>query len=102
MPSMSEGPRPASLRALRAASACSWICDRPGMMPRLVVSAAPTTATDFGFMATSSLARSGLKEGQCDLVRLLLKGNLKRHVEHQGVGRLRATNNAGHHARPLG
>src|SRR5262249_20825821 len=80
----------------------SWICDRPGMTPRLVLSAAPTMATDLGFMATSSLASRGLKEGQRDLVRLLLKGNLERHVEHQGVGRLRAANNVGHHARPLG
>ena len=50
MPSMSFGPRPASFIALSAASACSPICDRFGMRPSSVVSAAPTMAIDFGFI----------------------------------------------------
>src|SRR5262245_4992826 len=103
MPSMSDGFRPASLRALSAASACSWIWDIPGMTPRLVVSAAPTTATDWGFMGGLASGAGGrLEQGQCDFVRLLLEGDLEGHVKHQGLGRLRATDNVGHHARALG
>src|SRR5262245_19479230 len=100
MPSMSPGCKPASFRALRAASACSWICDMPGMTPRSVVSAAPTTATDRGLMGCLASLDSGwFEEGQRDLVALLLEGDLERHIEHQGVGRLRATDNIGHQAR---
>src|SRR5436190_292374 len=102
MPSMSDGLKPASLRVLRAASACSWICDMPGMTPRSVVSAAPTTATDLGFMGCLvSLGGSRPEEGQGDLVGLLLEGDLEGHVENQGVGRLRTADDVGHHARAL-
>src|SRR5438270_13241752 len=51
MPSMSFGPSPASCIAFSAASACRPICDSSGMRPSSVVSAAPTMAIDFGFMA---------------------------------------------------
>jgi hypothetical protein len=51
MPSMSAGLSPASAIALRAASACNWICAMSGMTPSRVVSAAPTMAIDFGFIA---------------------------------------------------
>src|SRR6478672_5846856 len=100
MPSMLESFSPASLMALRAASACSWICDRPGMTPRSVVSAAPTTATDLRFMGClASLRLSRLEEGQRDLLALLLERHLQRHVQHQSLGRLRAAHDVGHHAR---
>src|SRR5262249_28019305 len=88
--------------ALRAASACSWICDMPGMTPRSVVSAAPTTATVLGFMGClASLAAGGLEEGERDLVGLFLERDLEGHVEHPGVGGLRAADDVGHHARAL-
>src|SRR5579871_5998874 len=99
MPSISEGFKPASLRALRAASACSWIWERSGITPRSVVSAAPTTATVPGFMG--SPAASGLEEGQGDRVALPLEGDLEGHVQHQSLRCLRAAHNIAHHARPL-
>src|SRR5256714_15540359 len=103
MPSMSDGLKPASFRVLRAASACSWICDMPGMTPRSVVSAAPTTATDLGFMAClASLAVGRLEEGQGDLVVLLLEGDLEGHVEQQGVRRLPAADGVCPHGRAFG
>src|SRR3954465_4920192 len=49
-PSMSDGFRPASASAFSAASACRPITDMSGMTPIWVVSAAPTTATDFCFI----------------------------------------------------
>src|SRR5436190_14814606 len=49
-PSMSDGFRPPSAMACSAASACRPITDMSGMTPIWVVSAAPTTATDFGFI----------------------------------------------------
>src|SRR6516162_2007646 len=87
MPSMSLGLIPASAIALSAASACNWICDMSGMTPRLVVSAAPTMAIDFGFMR---LPPRRTKKGEGDLI-----------VELQGLGGLRAAGDVGHHARPF-
>src|SRR5580700_4489272 len=103
MPSMSAGFKPASLKAFSAASACSWICDMPGMTPSSVVSAAPTTATVPGFIeCLGSLAAGRLEQGQGDLLGLFLEGDLERHIEHQGIRRLRAADDVGHHARALG
>src|SRR6516162_2698534 len=98
MPSMSLGLRPASAIVLSAASACNWICDMSGMSPSLVVSAAPTMAIDFGFIASPS---SRTEEGEGDLVVDLLEGNLDRHVELQRLRGLRAAGDVGHHARPF-
>src|ERR1700757_5388516 len=98
MPSMSVGLSPASAIALSAASACSWICDISGMTPRLVVSAAPTMAIDFGFIGSPPRRA---EEGEGDLVVELLEGNLDRHVELQCLWGLRAAGDVGHHARPL-
>src|SRR3954462_10652605 len=58
---MSFGPRPASRIALSAASACSPICDRFGMRPSSVVSAAPTIATDFGFIMLNPPVSCGIE-----------------------------------------
>src|SRR5271156_3993919 len=100
---MSPGFSPASSMALSAASACNWICDRPGMTPSSVVSAAPTTAMDFCFISRSPNARADrLEQRQGNGIGLLLKSDLKRHVELQGFRRLRAADNVGHHARALG
>src|SRR5688572_20502089 len=99
MPSISFGPSPQSFMALRAASAWSWICDRPGMTPRSVVSAAPTTATDFCFMGSPRSGAGRLEQRQRDVVVLLLEGRDERHVENQGIRRLRAADDVGHHAR---
>src|SRR5271166_2014711 len=98
MPSMSEGLSPASAIALSAASACNWICEVSGMTPRRVVSAAPTMAIDFGFIASPP---GRAEEGERDLVVELLEGDLDRHVEHQRLGGLRAAGDVGHHARPF-
>src|ERR1700749_1355138 len=98
-PSMSEGFRPASAMAFSAASACRPITDTSGILPIWVVSAAPTTATDFGFMV---LRPRRLEEGERDVVALLGEGDLHRHVELQGFGRLRAVDDVGHHGRALG
>src|SRR5215472_7871803 len=98
MPSMSADLSPASASALSAASACNWICNMSGMTPSRVVSAAPTMAIDFGFIA-SPLRRA--EEGEGDLVIELLEGDLDRHVELERLGRLRAAGDVGHHARPL-
>ena len=59
MPSMSAGLCPASAIALSAASACNWICDMSGMTPSRVVSAAPTMAIDFSFLALAFGAGGG-------------------------------------------
>src|SRR5208282_4806412 len=67
------------------------------MTPRSVVSAAPTTATDFCIM----LLPGGLEQRQRDGVGLLLEHRLERHVELQRIGRLRAAHDVGHHARPF-
>src|ERR1700730_222420 len=98
MPSMSAGLSPASVIALSAASACSWICDMSEMTPRLVVSAAPTMAIDFGFIASPPRRT---EEGEGDLVVELLEGDFDRHVELERLGGLRAARDVGHHARPL-
>src|SRR5262244_2959392 len=98
MPSMSAGLSPASAIALRAASACNWICDISGMTPSRVVSAAPTMAIEFGFIGSP---RRRAEEGQGDLVVELLKGDLDRHVELQGLGVLRTSGDVGHHPRAL-
>src|SRR5215471_3512716 len=98
MPSMSAGLSPASAIALSAASACSWICDMSGMTPSRVVSAAPTMAIDFGFIA-SPLRRA--EDGEGDLVVELLEGDLQCHVELQRLGGLGAIDDVGHHPRPL-
>src|SRR5437773_2379709 len=95
---MSESLSPQSLSALSAASAWSPICERPGMRPSSVVSAAPTMAIDFGFMRLS-LRRAEEREG--DLVIDLLEGDLERHVEDQCLGGLRALDDVAHHARAL-
>src|SRR5512139_224611 len=87
---------PASAIAFSAASACSWICDVSGMTPSLVVSAAPTTATWFLRML---LALRRYEQGECGLVVDLLELDLHLHVELQRLGRLRAVDNIGHHAR---
>jgi hypothetical protein len=52
------------------------------MTPSRVVSAAPTMAIDFGFIALTS-APGGRGEG--DLVVELLEGDLDRHVELQDL-----------------
>src|ERR1700730_14673065 len=98
---MSDAFKPPSFKALRAASACSWICDRPGMTPRSVVSAAPTTATECCFKAYLASFAGRREEGQGNLVALFLEGHLEPHVEHQRIGRLRAADDIGHHARTL-
>src|SRR5579862_472457 len=97
-PSMSESLSPQSLSALSAASAWSPICERPGMRPISVVSAAPTMAIDFGFIG-SPLRRA--EERQRDLVVELFEGDFERHVELQRLRRLRALDDVAHHARPL-
>src|SRR5215468_3916398 len=96
MPSISAGLSPASAIALSAASACNWICDMSGMTPSRVVSAAPTMAIDFGFIA---LPPRRAEEGEGDLVVELLESDFDRHVELQRLGGLRAAGDVGHHAR---
>src|SRR5436305_1037250 len=98
MPSMSEGLSPASAIALRAASACNWICDVSGITPSRVVSAAPTMAIDFGFIG---LPPGRAEEGERDLVVEFLEGDLERHVELQCLGGLRAIGDVGHKAWPF-
>ena len=49
-PSISEGFKPTSSSALRAASAWSCTWDRLGILPNSVVSAAPTMAMELGFI----------------------------------------------------
>src|SRR5207247_920055 len=93
---MSEDLSPQSFSALSAASAWRPICDRPGMRPISVVSAAPTMATDFGFMA-STFRRA--EQGKGDLVVDLLEGDFERHVEDERLGGLRALDDIGHQAR---
>src|SRR5437899_6263319 len=94
---MSPGLSPASAIALSAASACSMICDMPRRTPSSVVSAAPTTATDLGFISGPRRP----EERQSDVVALLREADLERHVEHQRLRRLRHLDEVGHHARPL-
>src|SRR5271169_4551712 len=98
MPSMSAGLSPASAIALSAASACNWICDMSGMTPSFVVSAAPTMAIDFGFIASPP---GRAEEGEGDLVVELLESDFDRHVELQCLGGLRPAGDVGHHPRPL-
>src|SRR5579859_5461019 len=98
-PSMSFAVRPASARVLRAASACRPITDTSGILPSLVVSAAPTTAMERGFIGASGSGR--LEQGKSDGAEGL-EGDLERHVELQRFGGLRATDDIGHHPRPLG
>src|SRR5438477_9182452 len=95
---MSLGPMPQSCIALSAASAWRPICDKPGMRPISVVSAAPTMAIDFGFMA-STFRRA--EEGKADLVVDLLEGHFERHVEDERLGGLRTLDDVGHQARAL-
>ena len=64
-----------------------------------MVSAAPTMAIDFGFIAVYLSGRAEQREG--DLVVHLLEGDFERHVELQRLGGLRAIDDVGHHARPL-
>src|SRR3546814_9846297 len=97
-PSMSVGLRPASAMALRAASACRPITDTSGILPIWVVSAAPTTATDFCFMG-SALRR--LEPGKGDVVVLFGERHLERHVELQRLRRLRAVHDIGNHPGPI-
>src|SRR5207248_7775613 len=98
MPSMSCGVKPASFIAFSAASACRPICDRLGMRPSSVVSAAPTMAIDFGFIA---LAFRRPEQGQGDLVVYFLEGDLERHVEHESLRGLWAIDDVAHHPRSL-
>src|ERR1700751_950321 len=95
---MSDGFRPASAMALRAASACRPITDTSGILPSLVVSAAPTTAMDPGFIGSGL---RGLEEGQGDGPEALER-DLQGHVELQRLGRLRAADNVGHYPGSLG
>src|SRR5580700_2283320 len=92
---MSDGFSPASFSVFSAASACSWITDMSGMRPISVVSAAPTTATVFGFMALRSRR---LEQGQGDLAEVL-ELDLDRHVELERLRGLRAADDVGHHLR---
>src|SRR5579883_535510 len=98
MPSISAGLSPASAIALSAASACNWICDMSGMTPSRVVSAAPTIAIDFGFIA---LPRDRAEERQSDLVVELFEHHLDRHVELQCLRGLRTADDVGHQPRPF-
>src|SRR5260370_24257378 len=100
MPSMSFGVSHASCIALSAASACSPICDRPGMRPISVVSAAPTMPIDFGFMGGSSAFRRA-EQRQGDLVVDLLEGDFQGHVEDECLRGLRAIYDVAHQPRPL-
>src|SRR5438128_10413229 len=93
---MSESFSPQSFSALSAASAWRPICDRPGMRPISVVSAAPTMAIDFGFIG-SAFRRA--EQGEGDLVVDLLEGHFERHVEDERFGGLRALDDVGHQAR---
>src|SRR6266849_8743873 len=97
---MSEGFSPQSFSALSAASAWRPICDRPGMRPISVVSAAPTMAIDFGFTGGSSAFRRA-EQRQRDLVVDLLEGDFELHVEDERLGGLRTICDVGHQARPL-
>src|SRR5580658_6935206 len=99
MPSMSFGFNPHSAMAFSAASACNWICERPGMTPSSVVSAAPTTVTVF--CRIGSILRWP-EQRQRDVVVLLFEHDFQRHVELQGFRRLRTLDDISHHARPLG
>src|SRR3954453_20109128 len=119
MPSMSFGPMPAFFIAFSAASACSPICDKFGMRPSSVVSAAPTIAIDFGFIVSALPTAQGTlfgrgrrdrqaraacrraEQGERDLVVDLLEGDFERHVEDERLRRLRAIDDVGHHSRPL-
>src|SRR5216683_6533300 len=95
---MSPGLRPQSFIALSAASAWRPICDTLGMRPISVVSAAPTMAIDFGFIA-SAFRRA--EEGEGDLVVDFLEGDFERHVELERLRGLRALDDVAHHARAL-
>ena len=70
-----------------------------GILPISVVSAAPTAATLFCFMA--SQAPAGLNRGR--VIRPKSSNfTSTRHVELQRLGRLRAIHDIGHHLRPFG
>src|ERR1700726_379692 len=98
---MSLVPSPASCIALSAASACSPICDRFGMRPSSVVSAAPTMAIDLRFIALSfcQSALDGAEQGEGDLVVDFLERDFERHVEDERLGRLGALDDVAHQAR---
>src|SRR5271169_1984610 len=98
-PSISFAVSPASARVLRAASACKPITDTSGILPSLVVSAAPTTAMERGFIGASGSGR--LEEGKGDGAEGL-EGHLDGHVQLQSLGGLRATDDVGHHAGTFG
>src|SRR5438270_13662795 len=93
-PSISEGLRPASAMAFSAASACRPITETSGILPILVVSAAPTTAIDLRFM---ELPLHRFEEGERDVVVLRREGHRKWRVQLQRLGRLRAADDVGHH-----
>src|SRR4029077_9340514 len=99
--SMSESLSPASFSALSAASAWRPICERPGMRPISVVSAAPTMAIDLGFIRLLlyplGLRRTEEREG--NLVVDLLEGDFELHVELQRLWGLRALDDVAHEAR---
>src|SRR5438067_3510979 len=96
---MSFGRSPQSAMAFSAASACRPICDRSGITPSLVVSAAPTTVTAFLRMI---LVLRRTEQRQRDRIVLLLEHDLQVHVELQRFRRLLAFDDVGHHARPFG
>src|SRR5512135_765034 len=98
IPSMSEGFSPASASVLSAASACRPITETSGMRPILVVSAAPTTATDPGLTILFLCRR---EEWKRDVVSLLCERDMQLHVELQRLRRLRAIHDVGHHHRSL-
>src|SRR6516162_220722 len=70
-----------------------------GILPIFVVSAAPTTATDFLFMVCAS---RGFEERQRDRVALPGETDAQGHVEDERFGRLRAIDDVRHHARTFG
>src|SRR4051812_40017734 len=96
MPSMSDSFSPASLMALSAASAWSWICDMVGMTPSSVVSAAPTTATAFLRMI-SALRWS--ENGEGERVVDGLECDFELHVEFERFRCLRAIDDVAHQPR---
>src|SRR5260370_3342738 len=91
---MSEREIPASRTALSAASACSCTWDMFGMTPSCVVSAAPTTAALDRFMSRLQT----FKERKRDLLLLLGKSDLERHVSAECFPHLGAARYVRHHS----
>src|ERR1700733_13597773 len=85
MPSISFGRSPQSSIAFSAASACRPICDKSGMTPSFVVSAAPTTVTAF---LRFSLPCRRTKQRRRNGIVLFRERHFQRHVHLQRLGRL--------------